>query len=417
MNAPARFDREPTLAELLRALPRGHLPALLERALGPRWEVRDAGGARVLGPGLDGPGRDGPGPDGAPDAAAEAPLRLGIDVLGRLSGAAAGVADAAAWLELVLAVAERYRMAAELHVESAHADYHALQAQHVALLESERRYRALSAQLEERVAAQTQAIEHAQRQIFHTEKMAAVGTLAAGMAHEINNPIGFIRSNLGSAKEYVGALAEVLLAYRRGDAAAADAAWRGHDVDALLQDFPALLAESGAGADRVAHIVQNLKAYAGVDSAGAAPADVAEAVRAAAAIVAGQLPDTVTLEVRLAPMPALRCDAGRIRQMLLALLHNARLAVADAGLIRVSGGVDGAAIRLVVEDDGCGIAPAIAARVFEPFFTTRAVGAGMGLGLTVARDIAAAHGGAIALGRGATAGTRVTVELPLAGPP
>jgi two-component system NtrC family sensor kinase len=409
VSAPERFDRDATLGELLRALPRGQLPAALERSLGPHWEMLDLDGARALGPGLD----------GAAAAALEAPLRLGIDTLGRLRAAgpdAAQLAGAAGWVELALAGAERYRMASELHLESVHADYQALHVQHAALQQSEARYRALAAQLEQRVAAQTRAIEHAQRQFFHTEKMASVGTLAAGMAHEINNPIGFIRSNLGSAAQYVDNLAEALLAYRGGDAAAAQLAWRRHDIDAVLQDFPGLLAESAAGADRVAGIVHKLKAYASVECAGAVPADVAEAVRAVAALVAEQLPAGARLELDLAPLPALACDPGRVRQMLLALLDNARQALdgAGAGLIRVSGRVDGGAIRLVVEDDGCGVAPDIAARVFDPFFTTRDVGQGMGLGLTVARDIASAHGGSVALDS-AGAGTRVTVALPLAG--
>ncbi|MFM9433794.1 two-component system, NtrC family, sensor kinase [Janthinobacterium sp. CG_23.3] len=408
MSAPDRFDRDATLDELLRALPRGQLPAALGRSLGPHWDLLDVDGAPLLGPGLD----------GAAAAPLEAPLRLGIDTLGRLRAAgvdAAQLAGAAGWVELALAGAERYRMASELHLESVHADYQALHVQHAALQQSEARYRALAAQLEQRVAAQARAIEHAQRQFFHTEKMASVGTLAAGMAHEINNPIGFIRSNLSSAALYVDNLAEALLAYRGGDAAAAQLAWQRHDIDALLQDFPGLLAESAAGADRVADIVHKLKAYASVDCAVAAPADVAAAVRAVAALVAEQLPANARLQLDLAPLPALVCDPVRIQQMLLALLDNARQALGgDGGLIRVCAQVAGGAIQLSVEDDGCGVAAAVAARVFDPFFTTRDVGGGMGLGLAVARDIASAHGGSIALDSGgAGAGARVTVALPL----
>ncbi|WP_317201320.1 sensor histidine kinase [Janthinobacterium sp.] len=403
----AAFDREVGLAELLRGLPRAPLLAALQEALGPRWEMLDAAGGRLLGPGLG----------DAPEAPGEAPLRLGIDILGRLrAGAgAARTAQAAAWLALLLSGAERYRMAAELHVEAVHADYQALQAQHLALQASEARYRALAGQLEQRVAAQAQAIGHAQRQFFHTEKMAAVGTLAAGMAHEINNPIGFIRSNLGTAGAYVADLAAALRAFRAGDAAAARRAWDERDIDTVLQDFPALLAESLAGAERVARIVGHLKAYASVDCAGAAPLDVAEAVRAVAGMLGEQLPAGVRLELSVAALPALACDPARIRQMLLALLHNARLALSGPGLIRLSAEAGGGAIRLLVEDDGCGIAPAALARVFDPFFTTREVGAGMGLGLTVARDIASAHGGSIAIAGRPGGGTRVTVELPLAG--
>lgn len=419
MSEPARFDRDPSLADLLRAAPRPALQAALERALGAHWELLEPDGVRVFGPGLDG------APQAPADASAdlsdkvdEVALRLGIDTVGRLrcaGRAASTLAAVAGWVELVLAGAERYRMASELHLQSVHADYQALQAQHAALGESEARYRALSAQLEQRVALQTRAIEHSQRQLYHSEKMAAVGTLAAGMAHEINNPIGFIRSNLGAAVKYVEELAQVLLAWRAGDAAAAGQAWQRYDIDALLQDFPGLLAESQAGADRVARIVQNLKAYASVDCAGAEPADLNEAVRAVAAIVGEQLPPNVTLELSLVPLPPLRCDLSRIKQLLFALVQNARQALADGGAIRITGATLDGAIRLQVEDDGCGIAPAIAARVFDPFFTTRDVGKGMGLGLTVARDIASAHGGSLELAARVGGGTLVTLELPLAG--
>ncbi len=164
--------------------------------------------------------------------------------------------------------------------------------------------------------------------------------------------------------------------------------------------------------------MQNLKDYAGADGGGGAgPADIGAAVQAVAALVREQLPANVRFELRLEPLPIVACDPGRIRQMLLALLHNARQALpAEGGLIRLDASAGAGLIRLQVEDDGCGVAPAIAARVFDPFFTTRGIGAGMGLGLTVARDIAGAHGGAIVLDSGGGgAGTRVTVELPLAG--
>lgn len=415
MSELPRFDRDPTLADLLRAAPRAALQAALERALGAHWELLEPDGLRVFGPGLDGAP---PAPGDATKDVAEVPLRLGIDTVGRLRGAgpdAARLAAVAGWLELVLAGAERYRMASELHLESVHADYQALQAQHAALGESEARYRALSAQLEQRVALQTRAIEHSQRQLYHSEKMAAVGTLAAGMAHEINNPIGFIRSNLGAAAKYVEEMGEALLAFHAGAAGAAEQAWQRYDIDALLQDFPGLLAESVAGADRVARIVQNLKAYASVDCAGAEEADVNEAVRAVAAIVGEQLPPNVALELHLVPLPPLLCDLSRIKQLLFALVQNARQALADGGQIRITGATVEGAIRLLVEDDGCGVAPAIAARVFDPFFTTRDVGKGMGLGLTVARDIAGAHGGSLTLAARAGGGTRLTLELPLAG--
>lgn len=404
-HALESFDRDISLAELLRAVPRAKLENVLTRTMGDVWTIADADGTAIFDSGVN------------TDAARIAiPLRLDIEDIGRLTGPESrrAAAEAAAkWLEMVLASAHRYRMAADLHLEAVNADYAELQRKHAALQESEARYRELSAQLDQRVKAQVGVIERTQRQLYQAEKMASIGTLAAGMAHEINNPTGFIRSNLSTASIYIDKLRKTLQAYRQGDRATADALWQQLDIDFVLEDFSGLLAESVSGADRISRIVTNLKAYSNIDCASAAAADLNEAVRAAVGVVADQLPQNVTLETDLQPLRLIGCDLSRMNQVLFALLQNARQALGTAGgCIRVASRMEGDEIRIAVSDNGCGIKGDVLSRIFDPFFTTHDVGKGMGLGLTVSRDIVNAHNGRIDVKTVVGAGSTFTVCLP-----
>jgi two-component system NtrC family sensor kinase len=401
------FDREVGLAELLRAVPRAKLEAALSLILGPAWRLTDRSGAPVL-------------EAGAPPAeAASVPVQLELEAIGHLHGPAGGGAElhrAARWLELVLASAHRYRMAADLHFEAVHADYEALQRKHAELQASELRFRALSAQLEQRVKDQVEVIGRSERALYQSAKLASIGSLAAGMAHEINNPIGFIGSNLGMAGTYLDQLGQTLQAYAQRDAERAERLWRNYDVDFILADCAALIAESSTGAERISNIVANLKHYAGAIDAPLAGFDPNEAVRAATAVIEDQLPAGARLATELQPLPALVGDRAALQQALLALLQNACAALGPAGgLIRVSSRLAGDLVRLSVNDNGSGIAEAIRARIFDPFFTTRSVGQGMGLGLTVCHDIVRAHRGSIEVDSVVGAGTTVTICLPING--
>lgn len=401
----AQFDRDIPLPELVRAVPRTRLEAALKRTIGDAWRIVDDDGSLVL--------ESGPN---ASLATVAVPLRLDIEVIGSLLAPEARKAHAqiaAGWLEMVLVSAHRYRMAADLHLEAVHADYEALQQKHAALQESEARYRELAGELEQRVQAQVATIEQTQRQLYQAEKMASIGSLAAGMAHEINNPIGFIRSNLGSANSYFDTMGKALTALRQANPVAAEAIWRDFDIDFILEDMPGLLAESVSGADRITRIVANLKAYSSIDCVSDSAVDLNEAVRAAAGVIADQLPDNIRLEADLQPLRRVICDIGRMNQVLFSLLQNARQAIGpEGGVIRVASSMSGNEARIAVSDNGCGIGSDVLSRIFDPFFTTRDVGKGMGLGLTVSRDIVAAHNGRIEVETSAGAGSTFTVCIP-----
>jgi signal transduction histidine kinase len=305
-------------------------------------------------------------------------------------------------------------MAADLHLEAVAADHEALQQKHAALQVSESRYRDLAERLDQRVKEQVAIIERTQRQLYQAEKMAAIGSLAAGMAHEINNPIGFIRSNLSTALMYVEKIQKAIDVCIDGASNEAGAALQELDIGFVLEDFPGLLAESVSGADRVARIIASLKAYAGIDCASAALVDMNDAVRAAVSGIADQLHANVVLQLDLQPLPGIACDQSRMSQVMISLIRNAMYAIGEnKGTVRVASQSDADEIRIAVSDDGSGIRDDILSRIFDPFFTTHDVGKGMGLGLTVSRDIVTAHGGRIEVETAAGAGSTFTVCLPI----
>lgn len=401
---PRPFDRDLGVRELLAGVPLPRLDALLGTLLGAEYRLAAADGAAVLGRAT---------PFAAPHRAA---VRHELETLAQLESEQADEARltaAAGLLELMLKLSARYHMAAELHVETVNEDYAALQRKHAALQESEARYKVLSEQLEERVKEQVKTIETAQRQLYQAEKLASIGQLAAGVAHEINNPIGFIRSNLGTARQYVQDLGSLASLLGSGNLAQFQAAWQNADMAFVLEDFASLLNESIDGADRVAKIVADLKGFSNVDRAEEEMVDLNDNLRAVCAVVAGQFNGKAELQLDLQPLPRLLCLPGHLNQVFLNLLLNAAQAVSDAGRIEVASDVVDNQIRIRISDNGCGIPQDNLERIFEPFFTTREVGSGTGLGLTVARDIVQAHGGRIEVESQSGKGSMFTILLPI----
>lgn len=397
-SPPAAFDREWTLTELI---PRAQWPTL-EDLLG------DLLGCPVS-------LTDELPTEGLPAAAHAAALAVELEPIGWLLGPAARAAAleaAAALLRQTLVARQRYQMASALHLESVHADYLALLDKHHALEQSEARYRALAAELEARVAEQVGTIEMRQRQLYQAERLASVGQLAAGVAHEINNPLGFVRSNLNSARQYLAQLEAARQAFTAGDSQA----WRKIDADFLLADFAELLRDSVDGVDRIAAIVRDLKGFSSIDRDEHATVDLGASLAELGRLLQGRLPPGARLGHEGETCAALRCRPGLLQQALFNLLDNALKAIGAGGRITIRCHQTPGWQHLQIVDDGEGIAPEHLARVFDPFFTTRPVGAGIGLGLTLARDIVLAHRGEIAIDSVPGTGTRVSLRLPLGEP-
>lgn len=282
------------------------------------------------------------------------------------------------------------------------------------ILVARARDRERSEQLEARVAEQVRIIDERQRQHYQAERLASIGQLAAGVAHEINNPIGFMRSNLATGRKYVAGLRRLgeELGALPGVTERLDRA----DFEATLADFDELLADCIGGADRIARVVGDLKGFSNVDRPNEQVVDLNTLVDSACKVIGTKLAKGGRIERQSGALAPQLCLPGHLSQALLNVLTNAAQAIEDRGrdgLLRVvTRPLAGGGAELVVEDNGPGIPPEDLPRVFDPFYTTRPVGQGSGLGLTVARDIVAGHGGRIELEAARGRGLRVRIELP-----
>lgn len=401
--AGGRFDRELSLTDLLRSVDLKRLADVLAPLSGGAVRLDDSGGTTVLA-------------RGTPEQRQHVALLGELEPIGTLYGQAEipQLQMVAELLRLILRANARYLMASELHTEAIHSDYEELQRKHAALQASEARYKSLVEQLEQRVAEQVHSVEAAQRKLYQNEKLAAVGQLAAGIAHEINNPISFVKSNLNTGRSYLQRLQKFGARLATGDEAAAlGQAWKTEQFDLLLQDFDELLAESDDGIGRVAAIVADLKGFSRVDQIGEEAANINDIIVRVCNVAAARVRERAQLKLELGTVPSLYCNAAELGQVFLNLLLNAADAVTPLGEIRIRSDVAQGYIRICVADNGAGITAEVLPRIFEPFFTTKEVGSGTGLGLTVCSDIVKAHGGRIDVDSGLGRGTVVTVWLPL----
>ncbi|MQA42509.1 ATP-binding protein [Rugamonas aquatica] len=264
----------------------------------------------------------------------------------------------------------------------------------------------------------------AQQQLVQAEKMASIGQLAAGVAHEINNPIGYIFSNVGTLQGYLEQLFEMLAAYQQAEASigAPGVAQRlgamreRIDLDFLREDIPALMRESREGIVRVRHIVQDLKDFSRLDAGQDwSMADLHQAIDSTLNIVSNEVKYRADLVKQYGDLPEIECLPLQINQVVLNLVINAAHAIGpERGEITLRTGVaDQHTVWLEVEDSGSGIAPEALSRIFDPFFTTKAVGQGTGLGLSLTYGIVQKHGGRIEVDTEVGRGTRFRVLLPI----
>ncbi|RIX49662.1 MAG: PAS domain S-box protein [Rhodocyclales bacterium GT-UBC] len=264
-------------------------------------------------------------------------------------------------------------------------------------------------------------IEEAQQQLLQSEKMAAIGQLAAGVAHEINNPIGFVNSNLGTLKNYITRLLELVTVYENtltsGDRRDLDAALRETDFDFLREDLPALLAESQEGLGRVTKIVQDLKDFSHVGETDFQPANLNSAMESTLNVVWNELKYKAEVIRELGKIPEVECVPAQINQVFMNLLVNAAHAIEQRGKITVRSGCELGHVWFEIADTGKGMTQEVRNRIFEPFFTTKPVGQGTGLGLSISYDIIVKkHGGRIDVSSEPGKGTVFRLWLPIHAP-
>ncbi len=232
-----------------------------------------------------------------------------------------------------------------------------------------------------------------QNQLLQSEKMAAIGQLAAGVAHEINNPIGFVNSNLGTLQNYVASLLGLIDDYERywtesnPHLEQIATARQAIDFDFLRTDILALLSESHDGLARVKKIVQDLKDFSHIDEAEWQDANINAGIESTLNVVWNEIKYKAEVVRNYGELPLVRCIPGQLNQVFLNLLINATQAIDAHGTITVRTGTEDDRVWIEVNDTGSGIPPDVQKRIFEPFFTTKPVGKGTGLGLSLAYDI------------------------------
>jgi two-component system NtrC family sensor kinase len=280
-------------------------------------------------------------------------------------------------------------------------------------------------------------IRELQRQVLQTEKMASIGQLAAGVAHEINNPMGFIHANLFQMAEYLGdlrrvwarvddlqkAAAEGDLALVKPAAESLAAAAEEADVDFLLSDLAKAIRESQEGSERIRHIVQDLRDFSHHETGECVLTDLNQCLDSTANIVWPMMKHLVVLEKGYQDLPNIYCFPMQLKQVFMNLLVNACQAIeervgdsGEVGKIWLRTDQRGDHVMVTVTDTGTGIAPENIDRIFDPFFTTKKVGTGMGLGLSTSYNIIQRHGGSLTVESTLDQGTTFRVLLPVSGP-
>jgi signal transduction histidine kinase len=260
-------------------------------------------------------------------------------------------------------------------------------------------------------------------QLVQSEKLASIGHLAAGVAHEINNPIGFVLSNFGTLDRYIEDLFEVLAAYEKAqpDALATHIA---HDLANLRErvalaylkeDIPVLMRESKEGVTRVQQIVQNLRDFSRVDSRQEwQVANLHDGIDSTLNILANEIKYKADLVKEYGVLPAVECLPAQLNQVVMNLVLNAVQAIdTQRGRITIRTGIEAAQAWIEVADTGAGIAPDILGRIFDPFFTTKPIGQGTGLGLSLSYGIMQKHQGQISVKSEIGYGTTFRLELPI----
>ncbi len=297
----------------------------------------------------------------------------------------------------------------------------------------------LATQIEERLAAErtlqhrnqelltlNHRLENTQNQLIQSEKMASVGQLAAGVAHEINNPIGYVHSNLNSLERYIRDILELLDVYRdleepgTGNHAALAAEIASHrkriELEFLREDIGNLLSESQHGISRVEKIVRDLKEFSHVGETEWQQADIHEGLESTLNVVAHELKYKAKLVKEYAAIPKIECLPFQLNQVFMNLLVNAAQSIEEQGEIRIRTEADENEVRVMISDSGKGISDAHLHRIFEPFFTTKPVGKGTGLGLSVSYGIIQKHGGNFEVFSEVGKGTTFVVHLPIRPP-
>jgi len=279
----------------------------------------------------------------------------------------------------------------------------------------------------EELVETNQKLKETMKEKIQSEKMASIGQLATGVAHEINNPLGFIMSNVGRIREYVSKMSLMLREYDQFVHQVLDKEKeevkrlfdrlnelrKGQELDYILEDFPLLIAESQEGLDRVRNIIKDLNSFARVAPEEMEYHDVHEGIESTLNLLRYELKRKAIVRKDYGELPKVKCNLARLNQVFLNLLLNAVQAIEEKGEIKIETSYAHGKVQITISDTGQGIDPKLQAQIFEPFFTTKKNGQSMGLGLSTALGIMRNHSGDIQVESTPGMGTRLTIILPI----
>lgn len=285
----------------------------------------------------------------------------------------------------------------------------------------EKRTEKINAQMLELQAA-NQTIADTQAKLLQSEKLASLGQLSAGIAHEINNPIAFIHSNVKSLSEYVDVYQDLLQLFQSSRDVSQEELnalmtkiselEEEEDIEFINEDINSLIGDTLEGALRVKEIVKGLQEFSHINGDAKTPCDINRCLDSTLKIVKNDFKNRCTVVTRFDDIPMVEANQGEINQVLLNLLVNAGHAVGSNGTINITTEISNGRVEISVQDDGSGIDDTHLDRIFDPFFTTKEVGVGTGLGLSISYGIVKDHGGTIKVVSEVGQGTTFTVSLP-----
>lgn len=262
-------------------------------------------------------------------------------------------------------------------------------------------------------------LERLQAQLVHTEKMASLGQLAAGIAHELNNPAGFVYGNMDLLRDYLSELQKLLAVYdqiKLSDEAAETIATVKHRIgyERLIGDLDSIMADCREGSERICDVVKNLRLFSRLDEAEVKQIEIHGGIDSTIRLLSGYFSSgRITVKRDYGELPLVRCYAGQLNEVWMNLLVNAAQSISGKGEVRIATRLDGDSVIIEISDTGSGIAEDNLSRIFDPFFTTKAVGEGTGLGLSITYGIMERHGGTITAASVVNVGTTFTVRVPI----
>lgn len=337
-----------------------------------------------------------------------------------------GVADMLhAALQTLINGAMKRMLTSEAHTIIVNQSYDELLETNRMLGVSEQQYRELAATLEIKVRERTEELNRAYAAMLQKEKLAAIGGLAAGMAHEINNPIGFVISNLHTLTKYAAKLKEMLEFYRVTCEAAipenlvkqAETRWRELKISFIFTDIDGLVEQSLNGAERVQKLVADMKGFSHVDETGPTSTDLNLELEQILSVLQHEIRQGTVIDLKLGSVPKVYLNPTLLSQAFLQIIQNALQLKIPHLKITLTTCQQEDNVLIQIADNGPGIPPDIIDRIFEPFFTTKDVGQGTGMGLTVAQQAVQACGGTISISCPPDGGTVFMISVPMGSEP